>query len=148
MDDTQVEHWKDLALRFICVGLGDITIARKVRLWIEAEAFIEGYRYEPIDGWDNAYCLCDVFRDHFSKYIEDIWDDRAGTQKENPRYFANQIEIALRASVGLACESNPTHIIGYTVGDLRAMYAGQIPEWITSQYEGMDAAEDATGVLL
>jgi hypothetical protein len=148
MDAIQFERWNDFTKNMIYAGLGNITQARKDKLWSEAESFIYGYRNEPVDGWDDEYCLCDDFREHFVEYINDIWDDRAGWQKESQHYFANQLEIVIRAGVNVACESDHAGVIGFTVGDLRTMYAGEIPEWITAQYEGMDAAEDATGVLL
>jgi len=54
-------------------GLGDLTAARKDRLWSEAAFFIESYRAAPMGRWDGEFCLCDSFREVFGEtYRMDI----------------------------------------------------------------------------
>jgi hypothetical protein len=156
MKKVLYERWKEFARRMIFNGgLGELTEARKKRLWAEVESFIDDYRSEPVDGWDREYCLCDSFHEIFGQtYGMDIAHPyscpdgfRGFEYDENPRRFYNQLEIVIRASVDAVTDGEG--VLGYTVGDLRQMFDGKIPRWITRQYEGLTAlTPDAAGVCL
>jgi len=145
----QYERWKDFTYRMIYSGvLGNLTEARKERLWKEAKWFIEEYKAEPVDGWDGDYNLCDSFHEWFNDYLDSIWKGDWEGYKNNPRYFANQLEIVIRASVNAAIGEG-SGVIGFTVGDLRQMYGGELPRWISGQYENLTRkTPDTAGVFL
>jgi hypothetical protein len=137
----------DFCKRMVFSGVlrSKLTDHRKQRLWEEIESFLYAHQGEPIDGWDNDYCLCDDFREHFAEYINDIWVESDGWQKENPRYFVNQLEIVVRS--GLDFVFDDQGVIGFTVGDLRKMYDGKVPRWITRRYiPGFSKAPDYTAI--
>jgi hypothetical protein len=143
-----VEHWK-IFTKALCFGARpEATEARKQKLWAEAESFINLHADEPVDGWDGDYCLCDCFDDYFDRYLRHIWRDDDGWYKDNPRYFANHLHIAIRAGIDIVTEQ-PGGVLGFTVGDLRRMFNGGIPEWIACQFIGdLAGASGDAGIWL
>ncbi len=149
------ERWKEFARRMIFNGgMTNITDHRKQLLWSEIESFIDSYRQEPVDGWCGEYCLCDYFRETFGQtYGQDILRKTGGglfsslEMSEDPRKFYNQLEIVARASIDSVTGGDG--VIGYTVGDLRAMFDGAIPRWLTQQYKGLsNCTPDSAGICL
>lgn len=150
------ERWIDFAKRMIYKGgLGELTPARRDRLWSEVVFFIENYRAEPVDGWDGEFCLCDSFREAFGEtygmHIARFYTCPDGFEgwehNDDPRKFYNQLELVVRASVDAV--TGGAGVLGYTVGDLRQMFDGRIPRWLTREYEGLSSrTPDSAGICL
>ena len=137
MNNEQVERWK-LVTKAYCYGARpEATQERKDRLWSEAEEFIDHHKDEPVDGWDNQYCLCDHYAEWFSEHEEAIYVEPSpwnGYYKENPRYFTNHLRAAIRAGVNAAVGEG-FGVIGFTIGELKQMLGGEIPDWYACQYD-------------
>ncbi len=152
MTPEQIERWKFVTKAYCYGARTEATTARKDRLWGEAEPFIDEYKDEPVDGWDNDYCLCDHFVETFTDYEHDIWveedDWGGGYYKENHRYFANHLRAAIRAGINAAV--NDGHgVIGFTVGEVKEMFGDELPEWFACQYkECLINADDRAGIVL
>lgn len=134
MNNKQFDRWKEFA-KAMCFGL-PATDGRKDRLWREVEAFVDHYKDEPVDGWDNEYCLCDSFCEWFEHYGEHIWYERGAWDcgyRDDPHYFYNQLRIILRASVDVVFGG--CGVLGYTAGDLRQMFNGRVPRWVSWRYK-------------
>jgi hypothetical protein len=152
MDAEQVTRWKDMARRLCYHAWPEKTNERKARLWKEALYFIEEHAGYDLRGWcesggDDPYA-CDLFDDAF-------WDDygrsidRDEDINTDPRYFFNQLRCVIRASLNALFGDEG--ILGFTVGDLRRMFDGAIPDWISQQYEHPETllqADDAAPVWL
>lgn len=148
MTPEQVERWKFVTKSYCFGARPNATAKRKTRLWEEAEMLIDELAPYRIDGWDhggedNIY-VCDWFIEYFVKYEDTIWDH----QDDNPRYFANHLRAALRAGCN-AATGNGEGIIGFTVGVVKEMLGGDIPEWLACQYEKcLTDADDNSGIIL
>jgi hypothetical protein len=156
MDCQQVELWK-LVARAMCYGLWpDLTERRRDRLWAEIEPFIEHHVDEPVDGWQEEYCLCDSFHEWFyepfGRSIDTQYRGPGGfigwEMDDNPRRFYNQLRCVVRASLN-AIFQNDVGVIGFTVGDVRRVFNGSIPDWFAAQYDGLtDKSPDGAAVRL
>lgn len=120
--------------RAMCYGAWPSkTRHRKDRLWREAENFIDDYPgFVDWDQtpWDGVYA-CDAFGEYFCDYGSSIWDEDEG-YRDDPHLFYNQLRCALRA--GLDAVSGECGIIGFTVGDVRHMFDGALPQWFANAY--------------
>jgi len=152
MTPEQIERWKFVTKSYCYGARPEATTARKQRLWREAESFIEAYKNEPVDGWDNDYCLCDYFSEWFSDHEDNIWVEKndwlGGYGKESPRYFANHLRAAIRAGINAAVNDG-LGVIGFTVGEVKKMFSGEIPEWFACQYKAcLTNTNDHAGIAL
>lgn len=104
------------------------------------------YSFLSADTWDSGKygglgCLCD---DWFGKY-------RAETGSpfwHLTDYACNDLICTLRIAIDLYIEQSGG-VVGYTIGDLRKVFDGNIPDEIASIFEGdISKADDQAGVWL
>lgn len=135
MQAEQFEQWKQFTEAICRHGWPDITDERKARLLDDAIDFIELFRDEPVDGWDNDYCLCDSFRSHFYEYYATIWIEKLEEYKDDPHYFVNMLCSVIRAGIGFVTNDRGG-VLGFCVDDLRRMFSDGIPKWVLARYDG------------
>ena len=150
MDEESIRRWKVVTKAYCYGARPNATERRKAALWGEAEEFIDTYAEYPVDGWDNDFLLCDEFDEHFSHYADTIYYERYdwfGYLKENPRYFVNHLRAAVRAGVNAAVNEG-FGVVGFTIAEVAEMFGGDIPEWLASQYTGLEAADKDAYIVL
>lgn len=95
------------------------------------------------------YEAIEKMADELEGKLEDTIDDRenvAFDQWENQ--WIGSVSCCVRAGLDVACEPS-AGVVGFTVGDLHAMYPEGIPDWIHDAYEGkLRDAADGEGVWL
>lgn len=138
MNAKQILFWQGVA-RAMCHNFWPhLTDARKARLWADMQCFIDAHKDEPVDGWQEDYCLLDSFHDYFyydygasiNREYGDFWEI-----DDNPRYFYNQLRCVARASTNAVFPNDPAGVLGFTVGDMRRVFGGELPDWFLAQYE-------------
>lgn len=150
MNEIVINRWKEFTKAYIDGARPNITTARAARLWREAEYFINMFVDEPGDeSWDRYVgdAFVEVFNDYRNHITVNASDWTGGYIKDNPRYFANHLEAALRAGINAAADSGDYGVLGFTVGDLKRAFGGNIPDWVTCRYKNhLTDAKD--GVLI
>jgi hypothetical protein len=98
----------------------------------------EEYHDEYLRRTNYHSCLSDRCRE----LIE--WENIYGLTKKGQ----NDLICALRIATDLIIEASGG-VVGYTVGDLRKMFDGTIPDWINKLYKGdLNKGKDAEGIWL
>ena len=146
MTPEQIERWKQVA-KGMCFHLWEHkTEARKARLWKEVESFIDELSPYEITSWeDSPHYPCDWFTEFFYEY--EYRFNREGefvASRDHYSRFYNQLSFVCRASIDLVTNTGGL-CIGVTVGDMKRVFGGSLPEWFTSQYEGL--ANESDGEL-
>lgn len=128
------ERCLDFAKRFIFKGRQNLTDARRKKLWSDAEWFLTDALEEGHTGWESGspestFPACDWFNERFDeKYFPNTpkWDKRfeAG---EQPKYL-NELNVICRLAFDVI-DDMPGGVWGISLGEIRGMYDGQIPEW-------------------
>lgn len=150
MKQITIQRWKEFTKAYI--NYAPITDARKARLLRESEYFIGMFsdESEPDETWDEY--VGDAFTAHFEDYLEHIFvntsDWTGGYYKDNSHYFVIQLECALRAGIN-AASGGYGGVIGFTVGDIREMFDGEIPGWVArNYYRELVGVSDDTPIML
>jgi len=143
------EKWMDLSTRLI--NIMDVTDERRKKITKEVRGFIELFKVEKIHGWDSIadyefYGKTDIGSiandtDYFGKYFVPYERDEFGGR------FRNQLCAATRAGLDVVTH-NCGGVVGYTIGDLREAYDGQIPGWVYAAIEIAEDEGDDMGVWL
>lgn len=160
MTAAQYERWKDFTLRMAAHYPG-ITDARRKRLideikdwfyWCEVD---ESWKH--IISWDDSeempekgryghtqwYSLCcDLFSEHFEEH---------NYHHKNPdrEYkFHSQLSCCIRAGLDVAAEPS-AGVLGFTIGDVKSFYDGEIPAWVNDAYDNkLFGADDREHIWL
>ena len=151
MTAEQFERWKDVSVRFARNGWPNMTEARKARLALEIEGFLdnveEGERYLDVKSWDSGdICICDWFMEAFGETWQYGGNHPEDGDDRHSR-FLGQLACCLRIGLDLAAEPS-AGVLGFDKGDLERCFNGEIPDWIVSQFDGLAEAPSDTGVLL
>jgi len=143
-------RWMDVSTRLI--NIMDVTPARKDKIMYQVRSFIRNFEDEEIHGWDTYteykfYGRIDVSgiaddTNHFGEF----WLDGVDEPKWNS--FYNQISVVTRAGLDLATQEWGGGVVGYSIGDLRKAYDGQIPDWMCNALELTGDEDDDMGVWL
>lgn len=164
MDELQLERWKQLSL-----GLGrsykNLTPARRAKLLDEVECCIDyvvcngletvddwdsGVRYGK--GWHECYDSASTRVDTF------LWDNGYEFERQYKNghvecargRFGDMLLACVRAGFDVAVAPS-AGVIGFTVGDLKEIFDGVIPDWIGQHFENPEAllaARNDEGVWL
>ena len=129
------ERCLDFAKRFIFKGRENLTEARRKKLWSDAEWFLTDCLEEGYTSWDgqdkeSSYPPGDWFHERFDEmYFPNTpkWDRRLENGEE-PRYL-HELNVVCRLAFDVI-DNMPGGVWGISLGELRRMYGGQIPEWL------------------
>jgi len=151
------ERMMDFAERLCFKGYPTLTDARKRKLWAEAKGFLEtciengatGYEENPTDPHGLP---CDTYHEYFERYdMSDaeykLFDEGKGKKERNR--FDSILSAICRSALDTL--DGASGVFGFTVGDLRRMFDGEIPEWVAGLYEKPEEvlkAPDKAGVML
>lgn len=157
MDAVEYERTREFAIAMARGGWEHMTEARREKLAAKVEYFFDVYlpsdhealprirawdqtdRDPEADGWARETYVCDLVSEFMERWTpERVWE-RNGDGK-----FASCIAACIRAGMDVAAEQS-AGVVGFTVGDVRRMYGGVIPDWVNEAYEGQlaAAADDA-----
>lgn len=156
MNWTQCQRWKGFSIRMARRGWPDITLARRKKIenriidFFDCRILAGGNEkngtWRKIHDWDSgddSEYVCD----HVSDFFDDILGNKPGLDGAYTTKFLNQITCCIRA--GIDCAVLPSGgVLGFNVGDLKRMYPKGIPEWILSEYEGLENGKDNEGIWL
>lgn len=96
--------------------------------WDESENRQDKDRY----GHTQYYpFLCDWFLSEFEDYCYPNGYRHVGERE--PR-FAEQLHCCIRAGIDMASEQS-AGVAGFTVGNLRSFFDGEVPEWVSAGFE-------------
>lgn len=108
--------------------------------WIEKMGWWRGMRsWDESD--DGAPYPGDLFYETFDEYCH--WSE---TRQDEGR-FHSQLSGAIRAGIDVASEPS-AGVIGFTIGDVRLAFGGEIPDWFRELYPGIEKGEASAGVWL
>lgn len=131
------ERALDFAERMCSKGYPHLTERRKARLWGEVREFLEYCLDQGATGWEENELEgdypCDLFHDHFEHFDMSDRDYHRGKEYRFIRMLSAVCRSAFDAVSGF-----PGGVWGFTVGDLRRMYNGQIPTWIDDGWVDRD----------
>lgn len=140
MSPEQFDRWKDFATRMARHAFPSATPERRVKIEKRLNAFFSWYDRNDADvaaivDWDNSPSyIGDRVDDHLHDVQHYRYNERTGQERECGNKFANQVSCCIRA--GLDRASSPSGgVLGFTVGDLRAMYPEGMPDWVTEGYQ-------------
>ena len=147
-NQMKTARWVDFAKRM--VNIYDATPERKEKLINEIKGFIEIYNVgdREIAGWDTTLvngdmCVGSLFDEYFEEY--ETWNPKL---EEYTGKFHNQLSCAIRAGIDIVTQEWGGGVLGFDVGDLRKMYDGKIPQWVSSALELTGLENDAVEVWL
>ena len=151
MISEQFERWQDFSLRMAEHGYPKATVKRKMRIAKEVKSYFESQQdsedWIQIKDWDgnyDDYYLGECVEEFFDEFRHWSYNDECYTGN-----FYNQITSCIRAGFDIAVEPSGG-VVGFTVGDLKQMYGGVIPEWIKGQGwdVSLDEAADSVEIWL
>ena len=147
-NQIKIARWFDFAKRM--VNIFDATPERKQKLISEIEAFIGIYDVgeRKITGWDTALyngdmCVGSMFDEHFEEY--EVWNHKLEIYTGK---FHHQLSCAIRAGIDVVTMEWGGGVLGFDIGDLRKMYDGKIPQWVSSALELTGLENDTDEVWL
>ena len=125
----------DFARRAIFKGYSHLTKPRQEKLWSDAQWFLGDCFEDGIHDWDqekglgNGMYACDWFMERFEyRYLPNTtrWN-RKFEQGEYPAYL-NILMYVCRSAIDLV-DDWAGMCIGWTLGDFKRMYDGELPSW-------------------
>jgi hypothetical protein len=135
LTQEQKERVLDFAKRMVFKGFKNLTQKRRERLWGDIEWFLtdaldEGYWGWETGGRDDTFCMSDWMSERFDrlKYPSARWEYKVLELGIEPRYF-QMLAGTCRAAMDIVNDF-PGGVWGWTVGDIRRMYDGIIPDWL------------------
>lgn len=136
MTDEQFSRWKDFATRMAEHCYPASTEKRKAKILEEVKEYFWWRHYQEdwkeIADWDgngDDYFLGGQVDDFFEKYTH--YSRRKDTY--TGRLFS-QITCCIRAGFDVAVEPSGG-VLGFTAGDVRRMWAGDVPNWVKGWFE-------------
>ena len=132
MTSVQYNNWKDFTTRMAETVYPKATEKRRktmlqqIRyLFDELECNNEWAKITDWDGNGDNY--------HFGESLEEFYSDILHWNEKKQCYTGklyNQIVCCICAGFDIAVRQSGG-VIGFTIGDVRKMYDGQVPEWVT-----------------
>ncbi|HUV84239.1 MAG TPA: hypothetical protein VMV86_00935 [Methanosarcinales archaeon] len=136
MTFDQFEHWKDFSLQMAEHAYLEATGTRKKKIFDEVKSYFDEREFQndwpEIMDWDgnkDDYYLSDQVDDFFDNYRH--WSRR---EEYYTGRFYNQVTCCIRAAFDIAVEPSGG-VIGFTAGDIRRMFDGQVPDWVKEFWE-------------
>lgn len=155
MNRTQLKRWLKVSIGLANSGYPTITPKRRELLIAEITCFIEtvtsSFALDQIKDWDGNGGGCYVC-DELSTFL---WDNRYEFERERNGgcevargRFGTALSCCIRAGFDMAVAPSGG-VVGYTVGDLRKIFAGKLPKWISNQFtDELALAGDHEGIWL
>lgn len=76
--------------------------------------------------------ICDIVSEREEGWNPDYWSRYDSVRRRWEELWMNRVRICLRAAIDLAQPDDAGGgVMGLTAGDIRRMYKGRVPEWIT-----------------
>lgn len=161
MDQIQLDRWKQFSLGLAKKAYPNITPRRREKLMAEVDDCIEWVvcnGLETVDDWDSYIRLPSggYYESASTRVDQWMWDnnyereveDRKGNCEVVCGRFATMIACCVRAGFDVAVAPS-CGVLGYTVGDVRNIFDGDVPDWVNGFFsEPLDAAADHEGVWL
>lgn len=144
----QIGRCYDFGVRMATHVFPAMTARRKERLISEVEGFLSCLRDASpgeVGTWDEGTPLNICIGDWASEYYQHL--DAGDPEVDRPGRFYNRVICCVRAAVDLAIEAS-AGVLGFTVGDLRRMYDGEVPAWISDQYEPAIAGQPDEATIM
>lgn len=161
MNQLQLERWKQLSLG-LARSYKSLTPARKAKLLEEVDECIEWVvcnGLETIVDWDSAlYEAGRLVKYSAGSQVDDyLWDNRYKFEKRNSNgnielvtgRFGTMLASCVRAGFDMAV-SPSAGVLGFSVGNLRDIFDGAIPDWVAEHFEpdALSGADRNEGVWL
>jgi hypothetical protein len=129
------ERALDFAKRAIFKGYGHLTMTRRERLWSDVEWFLTDCFETGCSDWDQSKTAqgmyaCDFFAERFDdKYWPDTkkWEHKVCDLGIDPKYLGI-LRFVCRSAIDLV-DNWAGMCWGWTLGDFKKMYDGQLPPW-------------------
>lgn len=146
MNELQCERWKQMSLG-LARSYTDLTPARKKKLLAEVEECIDWVvcnGLETVDDWDSGVRYGKGWHERYesasTRVDTYLWDNRYKFERENKHgvevvrgRFGDMLSACVRAGFDMAVAPSGG-VVGFTVGDLRDVFDGEIPDWIADQF--------------
>lgn len=160
MNALQLERWNEVSLGLAC-SYKNLTPARSKKLRKEVEDCIDWVvcnGLETVIDWDDSVKLDGIQWDCAGTRVDEyLWDNRYEFEREYKNgnievvrgRFGDMLAACVRAGFDLAVAPSGG-VVGFTVGDLRGAFGGEIPEWVAGSFDpALPAnAADSEGVWL
>ena len=132
MTREQFDRWWDFTARMAKYGYSQATEQRREKMLNEVREYFETLEYQEdwllIADWD--------YNEEFGSLSGDVDDyfERYRHWRRNDEgyegWFFTQITCCIRAGFDMAVKQSGG-VIGFTAGDVRRMYGGSVPAWIS-----------------
>jgi hypothetical protein len=150
MTYKQFRRWESFATRMAKHCYPKTTDTRKAKILEEVKSFFTERRYQKDyssftdwDGNDGSECLTSYVDDFFEKYTH--WNRR---EEFYTGRFYEQVTCCIRAGFDVAVKPSGG-VLGFTVGDVRRMWSGLVPDWVKEGWDSpFDAAQDNDAIWL
>lgn len=145
MTKEQYDRWKEFSAR-MAGNYPNTTEARRDKIAKEVESFFKAMdcneTWKEIECWDCADCSESV-DNSFDEYRK--WNEKNGEYDEN-RFFV-QITCSIRAAFDIAVKQSGG-VVGFTAGDIRRIWGGDVPDWVKEHYINFDTIPDDESVWM
>ena len=150
MTDEQFERWMQFSIRISVHGFPEATKQRRRKIIKQVANYFRWRNFQrdwsgisSWDGIDDEYYLSDAVSDFFNKYLH--W--RRKEEYYGGKFF-DQITSCIKAGFDVAVKPSAGGVLGFTVGDVRHMWQGCVPEWVVSQIDNFSNLSDRDEVWL
>lgn len=134
LTQEQKDRCLDFAKRMVFKGYNNLTPKRGERLWGDVEWFLTDALEEGHWGWEtgsaeDTFGMGDWIHERFGEleYPSHKWEHKVCDLGEEPKYF-RMLSSTCRAAMDII-DDFAGGVWGWTVGDIRRMYDGAIPDW-------------------
>jgi len=135
MTQEQFSRWEEIAIRMAERIYPNATAARKEKILAEVRNYFWWRHFQEdwpkIEDWDgngDNYFLCDEVDEFFEKH-------RHYNRKEEiyTGWFFNQVTSCIKAGFDIAVRQSGGGVLGFTAGDIRSLWDGDVPDWVKEQ---------------
>lgn len=147
MNELQLERWKKLSIG-LARSYSDLTQARRDKLVSEVEECIDWVVCNGLDtvgDWDGGVQYGKGWHERHesvgTRVDTYLWDNRYEFERENKHgvevvrgRFGDMLSACVRAGFDMAVAPSGG-VVGFTVGDLRSVFDGTIPDWIAEHFD-------------
>lgn len=135
MTQEQYDNWKDFTTRMGATVYKNLTLKRKEKIKSQIANYFQWRDFQndwpDILDWDgngDDYFLGEAVDEFFDEYRH--WSRKEGCYTGK---FYNQITCCIRAGFDMAVKQSGG-VLGFSVGDIRQMYDGNVPLWVTPNH--------------
>lgn len=163
MNAMQYERWKELSIG-LARSYAKLTPRRRQKLLKEVEnciVWVVCNGLDTVEDWDHSVHVEEsLHHESAGTRVDDyLWQHRYEFEREYRNgevelvrgRFGDMLSACVRAGFDMAVTPS-AGVIGFTVGDLRDVFGGSIPDWIADQFGenkgALLAADHDVGVWL